>query len=181
MAMQWLRNLIRVARVMARGREHRFDLVRALGRRPALLLATGAAEFGGIVSNRVPATLKMLAELRVASMVGCEFCLDIGAALAEYQQLDRTQLVELAEFETSEAFSDDDRLVLRFATALSERSPVVTPELRTAMEKRFSKAQIVELAAAVAREHQRSRFYMGIDLPPSRFASDGACRVAPVR
>jgi AhpD family alkylhydroperoxidase len=175
--MQWLRNLNRLVRVLAGAREHRFDLVRALARRPALLLATGAAEFGGIVSNRVPPTLKMLAEFRVASIVGCEFCLDIGAALAEYEDLDQRKITELSDFETSDAFSEDERLVLRFATALSQQSPVVTPELRAAIEARFSKAQVVELAAVIAHEHERSRFYLGIDLPVSRFASADACRL----
>jgi len=179
--MSWLRNLIRIARVLGRAREHRFDLVRALARRPGLLLATGAAELGAIVSNRVPTKLKMLAEFRVASIVGCEFCLDIGAALAEYEKLDPRQVNELSDFETSDAFSDDERLVLRYATALSERSPEVTPELRTALASRFSKAQLVELAAVIAHEHERSRFYVGIDLPPSRFASDDACRLPVAR
>lgn len=178
--MQSLKNILRTVRVLSRAREHRLDLIRALARRPALLLATGATELGAMVSNRVPSRLKLLAEFRVASLVACEFCLDIGAAIAEYENLDSRQVVELAKFETSDAFDDDERLVLRFATALSERSAVVAPELRHALENRFTKAQIVELAAAIAHEHQRSRFYVGINLPPSRFASANACRIAPV-
>ncbi len=179
--MQWLRNLVRLTRILGGAREHRLDLVRALARRPALLLATGAAEFAGIASNLVPSKLKMLAEFRVASIVGCEFCLDIGAAIAEYENLDPRQIAELSEFETSDAFSDDERLVLRYATALSQQSPTVTPELRAALASRFSKAQIVELAAVIAHEHERSRFYVGIDLPVSRFASDDACRLPTAR
>ena len=119
----------------------------------------------------------MLAEFRVASMVGCAFCLDIGAALAEYEGLDPRQVLEINEFATSDAFSDDERLVLRFATALSEREPTVPDDLRAALRARFTQAQLVELAAAIAHEHERSRFYVGIDLPPSRFASDTACRL----
>ena len=172
-----MRNVVRVTRIMSRAREHRFDLIRALARRPALLLATGTTEFAGIVSNAVSPELKMLAEFRVASMVGCEFCLDIGAAIAEYENLDPRQVAELSEFETSDAFSDEERLVLRYATALSAQSPALPPELRSALASRFSKAQIVELAAVIAHEHQRSRFYIGIDLPPSRVASDDACRL----
>jgi AhpD family alkylhydroperoxidase len=140
-------------------------------------VATGAAELGALASNKVPHRLKLLAEFRVASIVGCAYCLDIGAALAEYDNLDERQLRELGEFETSDAFTEDERLVLRFATALSERSPSVPSELRAQLEAHFSKAQLVELAATIAHEHERSRFYTGIDLPVSRFASDDACRV----
>ena len=175
--MSILRNVVRLWRVMRQGREHRFDLVRLLALRPALLVGTGAAEFAAMVSNKVPPRLKMLAEFRVASIVGCEFCMDIGAALAEYDGLDPRQVGELNDFETSDAFSDDERLVLRFATALSERSAVVPADLRAAVSQRFTQAQVVELAAAIAHEHERSRFYVGIDLPPSRFASDTACRI----
>jgi hypothetical protein len=60
---------------------------------------------------------------------------------------------------------------------LSDRSPVVSDELRRALEDRFTRAQLVELSLAIAHEHERSRFYIGIDLPPSRFASDTACRL----
>jgi alkylhydroperoxidase family enzyme len=67
--------------------------------------------------------------------------------------------------------------VVRFATALSDRSPEVSAELRAALSQRFTQAQLVELSAAIAHEHERSRFYVGIDLPPSRFASDTACRI----
>jgi AhpD family alkylhydroperoxidase len=175
--MTTLRNLVRIFRVLARAREHRFDLVRTLALRPALLFGHGAAEVGALLSNSVSPQLKSLAEFRVAAIVGCEYCMDIGAALAEYDGLDPRQVTELNEFETSDAFSEEERLVLRFATALSERSASVPDELRSALAQRFTRPQIVELALAIAHEHERSRFYVGIDLPPSRFASDTACRI----
>ena len=172
-----LRNIVRVLRVLGRARQHRFALVRVLARRPALLVGTGLAELAGLVSNRVSPRLKLLAECRVAAIVGCEYCMDIGAALAEYDSLDPRQVAEMNDFETSDAFSEDERLVLRFATALSARTPTVPEDLRAALAQRFSEAQLVELAAAIAHEHERSRFYVGVDLPVSRFASDTACRV----
>ena len=51
--MTFVRNLVRIVRVLGRAREHRFALVRSLALRPALLLGVGAAEFAGLVSNRV--------------------------------------------------------------------------------------------------------------------------------
>jgi alkylhydroperoxidase family enzyme len=172
-----LRNLVRVLRVLGRAREHRLTLVRLLARRPALLVGTGVAEFAALLSNRVSPQLKLLAECRVAAIVGCEYCMDIGSALAEYDRLDPRQVVEMNEFEASEAFSEDERLVLRLATALSDRTPTVPDDLRSALGERFTTAQLVELAAAIAHEHERSRFYVGVNLPPSRFASDTACQV----
>ena len=175
--MRALRSVVRTLRVVLSGKENKYDLVKALARRPWLLMATGAAETAAMLSNKVDGKLKLLAEFRVASLVGCDFCLDIGAALAEYEQLDARQLKELAQYETSDAFNDDERLVLRYATALSGQRAEIPDDLRTAMNERFTRTQIVELAATIAHEHERSRFYTGIGLPPSRFSS-GECAIA---
>ncbi|MEY2472545.1 MAG: hypothetical protein QOK28_1874 [Actinomycetota bacterium] len=177
--MTFLRSVVRTVQLLFRAREHRFDLVRELSRRPGLLVATGASEFGVMVSNCVPEQLKLLAEFRAASIVGCEFCMDIGSAIAELTALDPRQITELDQFETSDAFSPRERAVVRFATVLSQRTAEVSPELRAELASYFSRAQIVELAYTIAHENERARFYIGIDLPPSRFASDGACRVRP--
>lgn len=110
-------------------------------------------------------------------MVGCEFCLDIGAALAQQSSLSERQLLELNQFETSDAFDDDERLVLRFATALSE-VPVLEPwEMRDALITRHGKTAVLELAAAIAHEHERTRLYLALGIRPGRFAPDGACPI----
>jgi AhpD family alkylhydroperoxidase len=174
---QAVKNFVRMFRVLVSARENRMDLPGWLVRRPALLAGIAAAEAGGMLSNRLDRKLKMLAEFRVAALVGCEFCLDIGAALAEHSDLDERQLTELHDFETSDAFDDDERLVLRLATVLSEVPARVPDELRRQLLSRFAKAQLVELAATIAHEHERTRLYIALGIRPARFASADACRV----
>ena len=60
-------------RVAPRARRHRTDLLRYLGRRPALLAAVGGYESALLISSSVDNRLKALADLKVASRVGCPF------------------------------------------------------------------------------------------------------------
>ena len=71
------------AAVVPKARRNRTDLLGWLIRRPQLLAATSCYEIALVTSARVPARLKARAELKAASLVTCEFCIDIGSALAE--------------------------------------------------------------------------------------------------
>ena len=62
-----------VVRVLSRGRRNRTDLYRWLIRRPAIMGAVQGYEMGLLMSNRVDARLKVLAELKTSSRVGCPF------------------------------------------------------------------------------------------------------------
>jgi 4-carboxymuconolactone decarboxylase len=83
----------------------------------------------------------------------------------------------LHNFETSDAFNEDERLVLRLATALTLLPVQVDPELREQLIERFGKTALVELAAAIAHEHERTRLYLALGIRPAKFAADGTCRV----
>jgi hypothetical protein len=60
-------------RVLPKARRNRTDLVRYVGRRPALLAAIGVYEGALLVSSRVDNRLKALAGLKVSARVGCPF------------------------------------------------------------------------------------------------------------
>jgi hypothetical protein len=60
------------ARVMRRAKRP-MDHVRLLRRRPALLLGVSAFEVAHLVSGRVDARLKALAQIKTSAMIGCPF------------------------------------------------------------------------------------------------------------
>lgn len=60
-------------RVLIRARRNRLDLVERMIRRPQLLAGIGAYELGLFTSNRAEERLKLLAQLRVSSLIGCPF------------------------------------------------------------------------------------------------------------
>jgi AhpD family alkylhydroperoxidase len=89
---------------------------------PKLLLGYGMLELAFERSNLVDRHLKSLAVLKAATMVGCEFCIDIGSALSRAEGVTQEQLRDLPDFERSEAFSLLEKLVLRYAAAARKTS-----------------------------------------------------------
>lgn len=60
-------------RVLPTARRKRLDLVEWMIRRPLLLAGIGAYEGALFTSNRAEDRLKLLAQLRVSSLIGCPF------------------------------------------------------------------------------------------------------------
>ena len=110
---------------MASARRNRLDLVGAMIRRPQLLAGTAAYELGVVCCASVDGRLKILAELKVAAIVACEHCLDIGSALARHEGLTRTRSATSRSTATSPAFDEEERTVLDLAEALTRVPAVV--------------------------------------------------------
>lgn len=83
------------------------------------------------------------------------------------------QLRDLKTFEESAAFSTVEKLVLRYAIAMTLTPARVPDELFTALKAYFSPKQIVELTAAIAWENYRARFNRPFEVGSESF-SDGA-------
>lgn len=161
--------------VLGKARRHRTDLLRALARRPQLLVGTAVYEVAIGLSARVEPHLKVLAETKVAALAGCEYCLDIGSALARGEGITERQLRELPHYRTSDAFDDEERAVLELAEAVT-RSPAVVPdELRSRLGALFTPAQVTELAAVIAWENQRARLNQALGVRPSGFSDGEVC------
>jgi len=173
--MRALRQVVETLRVVARARRNRLDLVRALGRRPQLLIGTGMYELGIALSARVDMRLKILAELKAAALVTCEYCLDIGSEIARDTGLTEHQLRELPRFRTSDAFDDDERLVMELAEAMTRVPATVDADLRSRLEVRFTPAQRTELASVIACENQRARLNQALGIRPSGFSDGEFC------
>lgn len=61
-------------------------------------------------------------------------------------------------FETSGAYNETDRLVLRLAVAMTRTPASIDDDLFAALRCEFSEPQLVELATAIAWENHRARF-----------------------
>jgi hypothetical protein len=67
------RKLWAYLRTLGRARRNRTDLLRYLWRRPALLAAVSAYETALLMSSRADTRLKMLVDVKTASLTGCPF------------------------------------------------------------------------------------------------------------
>jgi AhpD family alkylhydroperoxidase len=176
--MRLLRKTRGYLKVLRCARRNRTDLPRELARRPQLAAATTAYETALVFSNCLDNKLKVLAELKAAALTNCEFCLDIGSALARDEGLTERQLLELHTYQSSGAFTELEKLVIAFAEAMT-RTPAAIPEtLRKRMLHHLTRPQLVELAASVAWENQRGRLYQALGIRPAGF-SDGAVCALP--
>ncbi|MFC6014104.1 carboxymuconolactone decarboxylase family protein [Nocardia lasii] len=163
------------AKVLGQARRNRGDLVGWLGRRPQIGVATVTYETALLFSNKVDPRLKELAELKVAGLVACQFCLDIGSALAHTAGLSERQLVDLPRYRSSDAYTELEKLVIGFAEAMTVTPAVDIDELRESLLLHLSKTQVAELAAAIAWENQRARLNQGLGVQPTGMAEGMAC------
>ncbi|WP_405167150.1 carboxymuconolactone decarboxylase family protein [Nocardia sp. NBC_01499] len=173
-----MRALTRIRHYLAAVRQakrNRSDLFGWLLRRPQILFGTMVFETALLFTNRLDPKLKELAELKAAGLVNCEFCLDIGSALAKSAGLTEQQLTDLPRYRTSDAYTDLEKLVIAFAEAMTATPAVDLDELRTTLLTHLSKSQLAELATTIAWENQRARLNQGLGVRPTGMAEDGVC------
>ena len=104
---------------------------------PLLMSGYGGLEFAFEHSRKAPKKLKLLAEMKAAAVAGCEWCLDYGSWLSRHGGLTEEQLRDLPRFRESDAFSDDEKLVLEYAEGISQTPIDVPDELFERLRARF--------------------------------------------
>jgi len=147
----------------------------------AVLAATTALELAMERARRVDPKLKQLAELRVAALVGCPFCLDIGSALVRKLGVPDDKLLELNEHRTSAAFTPLEKVVLAYADAMTATPVEVDDAQVEELRAHFDEAQVVELTAAIAHENLRGRINHALGYGSDGFSDGAVCVLAASR
>jgi AhpD family alkylhydroperoxidase len=151
------------------------DPVAVTAHHPLLLGGYGALELALEHSHAVDRRVKGLAELKTAAIVGCEFCLDIGSMVVRRSGATERQLLELADYRRSDAFSDDEKLALEYAEAMSSTPAVIPDDLFERLRARWDERQLVELTSAIALENYRARFNHAFGLGAQGFSEGAVC------
>jgi alkylhydroperoxidase family enzyme len=103
--------------------------------------------------------------------------MDIGSAVGRKQGVSEQQLLDLDHFETSPAFSELEKLVLRYATLMTE-TPVQVPDLLfVELRQHLSPQQMAELTSAIAWENYRARFNHAIGIEAVGYSAGAVCAV----
>ncbi|HVY96892.1 MAG TPA: carboxymuconolactone decarboxylase family protein [Solirubrobacterales bacterium] len=161
---------------IAYGREMRS--ARVFAQHPRLMVDyvrfNRAAERG----KRVPKALSELAVLRAATLVGCEFCMDIGSEFARRVGLTDEQLLALPNAHESGLFDADQLLVIDLATGMTRTPGHVEDELMERVRHRFGVKGTLELVQLIAWENTRARLNIALDIPPEGFSEGKVCAVA---
>ncbi len=125
----------------------------------------------------VPDALIQLAVYRTAWTVGCSWCVDFGAMLMRLDELDVDRLKEIADFETSDKFTEADREVIRYADAMTATPMSVTDEQVAALVATYGEAGVLELTYQISHENQRARMNHALGITDQGFGSGDSCRV----
>ena len=147
----------------------------------AVLASMIALEMGMERTRRIDARLKQLAELRVAALVGCPFCLDIGSALVLKLGVPPAQLRDLNSYENSPAFSQLEKAVLRYADRMTTTPVEIDDADVRFLLTHLDEPQLVELTAAIAHENLRARLNHALGYGAQGFTTGAACALPAQR
>ncbi len=144
---------------------------------PLLLIGYGMMEGATARLHRVAERLKVLAELKAATLTSCEYCIDIGSQIARHAGISEEQLLALPRYRDSDLFDELEKLVIDYAVGMSATPVAVSDELFAKLRSHFDDAQLVELTNAIALENMRGRFNLALDIRSAGFRDGMVCAV----
>ena len=145
--------------------------VRAAAHHAGVLMASGAIET--VAAKRwhdLDESLRWLAVLSTSASIGCSWCIDYGYYETVSGGMDPQKVRDVSRWRDSDIYDDRERLVLEYAEAVNSTPSAVTDDLAARLREHFTEKQIVELAAWIALENNRSRFNAGLGLRSEGFA-----------
>jgi 4-carboxymuconolactone decarboxylase len=92
-----------------------------------------------------------------------------------------SQLAALPDFEEATEFSGTEKLVLRYAVAMTNTPVEISDDLFQALSRVFDERQLVELTSAIAWENYRARFDHAFGIESEGFYKGALCLLPPAR
>ncbi len=128
--------------------------------------------------DRCDKSLKSLAHMAVASLVGCGFCLDLGYFQAKNEGLDLAKAREVPRWRTSEVFTPLERDAMEYAEAMTQTPPTVTDELSARLLEALGPAALVELTSFIGLANFATRSNVAWGMGSQGFSA--ACGLEPL-
>jgi AhpD family alkylhydroperoxidase len=142
---------------------------------PRLLNAYGRLEQAESKLDILTPRVRALAELKSATTVRCEYCIDLGSQIARQWGITDEELMSMADYRNASCFSDVDKLILEYATAISRTPVEVSDELFDALRAHFDTAQLVGLTHVITLGNLRARFNIALGIGSSGFSAGRVC------
>jgi AhpD family alkylhydroperoxidase len=142
---------------------------------PRLLNAYGKLEQAESKLDVVSPRQRALAELKSATTVRCEYCIDLGSQIARQWGITDEELLEMANYRNASCFSEVDKLILEYATAISRTPVEVSDQLFESLRAHFDTAQLVGLTHVITLGNLRARFNVALGIGSSGFSDSRVC------
>jgi uncharacterized peroxidase-related enzyme len=123
------------------------NVFRAMAHSPEMLEAFLALN-ATLPKTELDGKLRELAYIKTSELNGCDYCLHHHRGLGKKAGLNDRQVAETAQFETSDAYDDLEREVMRFAEEVT-RHINVTDAVYNRLKQKLGDREIVELAMTV--------------------------------
>lgn len=164
-----------IAKLTGKTTERMLEPLEVYARLPGLFRGYAKLEQATGRLHRLPKRLHALAELKAATLIHCEYCIDMGSAIARQWGISDEELLDLPRYRTSPLFSELDRLVLDYAERMT-RTPVEVPEdCFDRLRQHLDDDQIVELTHHIAVENLRGRFNLALGIGAAGFSEGMVC------
>ncbi|MEH0885625.1 carboxymuconolactone decarboxylase family protein [Enterobacter sp. UNJFSC 003] len=136
------------------------------GRMPPLFWLV--ALFVGFLERRkarLNPVLRALLMTRVSQICHCAFCIDANSLRLAQRAgaLDKVQAV--AVWQESDLFSEEERVALAYAEAVTATPPQVEEALKNEIKRHFTDEAITEMTALIAFQNLSARFNAALDIP----------------
>jgi AhpD family alkylhydroperoxidase len=142
---------------------------------PRLLSAIGKLEQVESKLDMLSPRHRALAELKAATTVRCEYCIDLGSRIARSWGITDEELLALSDYRNAACFSEVDKLILDYATAVSRTPVEVSDELFGALRSHFDTPALVALTHVITLGNLRGRFNVALGIGSSGFSDGMVC------
>lgn len=145
---------------------------------PALLWARSPALFATVAllygaldrrSSPLEPALRSLITVRVSQINRCSFCVDINSATLLRRNVPLDKVEALASWQTSDLYSQRERVALEYAEKMTASTQSVDDELMNRLRRHFNDDAIVELTGLIAFQNLSSKFNAALDVPAQGF------------
>jgi uncharacterized peroxidase-related enzyme len=123
------------------------NIFRAMAHNPEMLEAFLGLN-ATLPKTKLSGKLRELAYIKTSELNGCEYCLHHHRTLGKKAGLNDRQVAETAQGETSDAYDEMERAVMRYAEEVT-RHINVSDELLGRLKNKLSDRELVELAMTV--------------------------------
>jgi len=124
--------------------------IRTMARRPNIVRAFMQLNQAVLYEGTVEPELKMLVSLIASQAAGCRYCQAHMANLSTIYRASAAKIAAVWEFESSDLFTEAERVALRVALRGAMAPSEATPEDFDALLEHYDEGEVVEIVASVA-------------------------------
>jgi AhpD family alkylhydroperoxidase len=143
---------------------------------PKMMMGMGRFNQAVRKDDSVDDRLKNLIELKGAQMIGCEFCVDLGSQICRNSGLSDEELLALPDYQSSNQFTDREKVALDYTIAVMRTPVEVTDQLFARMAETFTDKQMVAITAHLTLVNL-NRFNAAFGIGSAGFSEGMVCLV----